>query len=259
MIASPTVTKALTPTRGRSEFAGDQARVHSHWRRITCGLILFGVAFGYVEAAVVVYLRAIHEPVRERVHPGTSPAEVFPLLTFDELRTAAPEQAKLVRVEVVREAATLLMLAGVALAAVDRRVWLPAFAVAFGVWDIFYYVFLRLLIGWPASLFTWDVLFLIPAPWAAPVLAPVIVSLSVVVAGIIALRHSVRLKRWHWAGIGSGAVAILLSFLWDSPNVLAGGFPHPFFCGLFVAGEVAGFGSFLIALRNNGSRRGLEL
>ena len=224
--------------------------MHSHWRRITLGLILFGIAFGYVEAAVVVYLRTIHEPVRERVHPGTSPAEVFPLLTFDELRTAAPEQAKLVRVEVMREAATLLMLAGAASVAVERGMWLAAFAVGFGVWDIFYYVFLRLLIGWPASLFTWDVLFLIPAPWAAPVLAPVIVSLSLVAAGMLALRRTVHLKRRHWAGIGCGALAILLSFLWDSPNVLAGGFPHPFFWGLFAAGEAVGFGSFLIALRS---------
>src|ERR1700674_3974629 len=99
MIASSTVIKVLIPTPGTSEFAGEQARVHSHWRRITLGLILFGIAFGYVEAAVVVYLRAIHEPVRELVHPGTSPAEIFPLLTLDELRTAAPEQARLVKVE----------------------------------------------------------------------------------------------------------------------------------------------------------------
>jgi len=250
MIVSPTVTKVLTPAPGTSKFAGEQARVHSHWRRITLGLILFGIAFGYVEAAVVVYLRTIHEPVRERVHPGASPAEVFPLLTFDELRTAAPEQAKLVKVEVVREAATLLMLAGAALVAAERRIWLSAFAVGFGVWDIFYYVFLRLLIGWPASLLTWDVLFLIPAPWAAPVLAPVIVSLSLVAAGIVGLKRAVHLTRWHWAGITCGAVTILLSFLWDSSNVLAGGFPHPFSWGLFAAGEAVGFGSFLLALRN---------
>ena len=250
MIASSTVTKVLTPTRGISEFAGEQTRVPSHWRRITLGLILFGIAFGYVEAAVVVYLRTIHEPVRERVHPGTSPAEVFPLLTFDELRTAAPEQAKLVRVEVVREGATLVMLAGVASVAMERRMWLSAFAIGFGAWDIFYYVFLRVLLGWPASLFTWDVLFLIPAPWAAPVLAPVIVSLSLVTAGIVGLQRTVHLTRRHWAGIGCGAAAILLSFLWDSPNVLSGGFPHPFFWVLFAAGEALGFGSFLAALRN---------
>ena len=153
-------------------------------------------------------------------------------------------------VEVVREAATLLMLAGVASVAAERRMWLSAFAIGFGVWDIFYYVFLRLLLGWPASLFTWDVLFLIPAPWAAPVLAPVIVSLSLVAGGMVGLKRAVHLSWWHWAGIGSGAVAILLSFLWDSPNVLAGGFPHSFFWGLFAAGEAVGFGSFLIALRN---------
>jgi hypothetical protein len=219
-------------------------------RRAILGLILFGVAFGYVEAAVVVYLRTLHEPVRRALRPDIPPDEVFPLLTLDQLHAGAPAQANLVKVEVIREAATLVMLAGVAMVAAERRRWLAAFAVAFGVWDIAYYGFLKLLIGWPASLFTWDILFLIPAPWAAPILAPVIVSLSIVAAGIIALRRVVRLSRLHWAGVACGALVVLLAFLTDSPNILAGGFPHPFSWGRFAAGEVLGFGSFLVALNS---------
>ena len=50
------------------------------------------------------------------------------------------------------------------------------FVVVFGVWDIFYYVFLRVLVTWPASLLDWDILFLIPLPWVGPVLAPVLIA-----------------------------------------------------------------------------------
>jgi membrane protein implicated in regulation of membrane protease activity len=58
----------------------------------------------------------------------------------------------------------------------------------FAIWDIFYYIFLWLLIGWPESFFTWDILFLLPVTWVGPVLAPVINSLTMIVlAGLILL------------------------------------------------------------------------
>ena len=41
------------------------------------------------------------------------------------------------------------------------------FLFLFGVWDIFYYIWLKVFLHWPASLLTWDVLFLIPVPWVA--------------------------------------------------------------------------------------------
>ncbi len=63
----------------------------------------------------------------------------------------------------------MLMLGPVALAiARNARQWTAAFAIAFGVWDIVFYVCLQLLLGWPASLLTWDILFLIPVPWGRP-------------------------------------------------------------------------------------------
>ncbi|MBK6833902.1 MAG: hypothetical protein IPG89_06345 [Bacteroidetes bacterium] len=46
------------------------------------------------------------------------------------------------------------------------------FIIAFAIWDIFYYVFLYVLLQWPESLFTWDILFLVPVPWTGPVIAP---------------------------------------------------------------------------------------
>jgi hypothetical protein len=226
--------------------------VHTLWRRTATGLFLFGISFGYVEAAVVVYLRTIYEPIRLRVNPNRTPGDLFPLMTYAQLRDAAPERVGLVDVEVVREAATLLMLAGIALvAAGSRKLWLPAFAVAFGTWDLFYYVFLKVLVGWPASLLTWDVLFLIPVPWDAPVLAPLIVSVSIIITGLVALRRSVRMGRSHWIALTLGGFLIVLSFIWDYPNIIAGGLPHRFTWVVFAIGELLGVTAFLHALRRS--------
>ena len=119
-------------------------------------LLLFGIAFGYLEGAVVSYLRALHEPVRRHFYPDRNDGELFPLVTLDQLRTAAPEQQKILAIEIGREASTMVMLAAIALAVSrNRRQWLAAFAIAFGVWDIVFYLTLKLLLGWPASLLTW--------------------------------------------------------------------------------------------------------
>jgi hypothetical protein len=222
--------------------------MRTQWQRAAIGLILFGISFGYVEAAVVIYLRTIYEPIRQQIQPGHSAGEVFPLITAVQLRETAPEKLKPAGVEVIREAATMVMLASVALLVTsDRRLWLPAFAVAFGTWDLFFYVFLKLLIGWPASLFTWDILFVIPVPWAAPVLAPVIVSLSIVGGGLAALRKAVRMQPLHWAGLVIGSLLILLSFMWDFRNTTGGGLPNPFAWRLFATGELLGVGAVLHA------------
>jgi hypothetical protein len=218
---------------------------------MAAGLILFGISFGYVEAAVVVYLRTLYEPVRLRVAPQRAPGELFPLITSEQLRATAPEAIRLIGIETVREAGTLLMLAGVALAAAGSgRLWLPAFALTFGTWDLFYYVFLKVLVGWPASLLTWDVLFLLPVPWAAPILAPAIVSVSIIVIGLIALRRSVRMHVLHRIALGLGGIVIVLSFVWDYPNIAAGGVPHRFAWAVFVVGELLGAGAFLHAIRS---------
>src|SRR4029078_133153 len=129
-------------------------------------LTIFAVAMAYVESAVVVYLRAIY-------YPHGFP---FPLV---------PTSAGMIAIEMGREIATLIMLLGVAvLAGKDRSDRLLVFCVTFGIWDVFYYVWLWFFLRWPPSLLTWDILFLIPVPWIGPVLAPVIVSVVMIVGGL---------------------------------------------------------------------------
>jgi len=205
-------------------------------------LLLFSTAFGYLEAAVVSYLRILHEPARRHYYPDRLSSEMFPLLTLEQVRAVGEEQQKTLAVEIGREAATMLMLAAIALAvAGNARQWIAAFAIAFGVWDIVFYASLKLLLGWPASLFTWDILFLIPVPWVGPVIAPVLVSLAMITAGIWCLMReaagrSLRMGRRNVLGVLLGALVIVLSFTLDYRNIMAGGMPHPFHWGVFGLG-----------------------
>jgi hypothetical protein len=217
-------------------------------RRIVIGLFLFGISFGYVEAAVVVYLRALYEPLRQQLTPGRAPGDLFPLLDRNRMVAEFPETAGLLNVEVIREAATIVMLAAAAmLVAGERSLWLPAFAVAFGVWDVSFYLFLKLWIDWPASLLTWDILFLLPVPWVGPVLAPVIVSLTIVGCGLGALWRPVVIRPGHWIGLILGGALVILSFTLDFRYILAGNLPRPFAWWLFLLGELVSLGSFLHA------------
>src|SRR6476469_1916206 len=170
--------------------------------RLLPWLIAYAVAMAYVEAAVVAYLRALYYP-----HGFAFPLVLMP--------------TGLAAIEIGREAATLIMLLGVAvLAGVERWERFLAFCVAFGVWDLFYYVWLRLLLGWPPSLLTWDVLFLIPVPWVGPVLAPGLVSVALVVGGVLLLRRGARGEPYTFALplqilLLAGALLVLASFMLD--------------------------------------------
>jgi len=186
-------------------------------------LTIYAVAMAYVESAVVVYLRALYYP------HGFD----FPLV---------PMPPAMVAIETGREAATLIMLLGVAaLGSADRWEWFLAFSLSFGVWDIFYYAWLWIFVRWPPSLFTWDVLFLIPVPWIGPVLAPVIVS-GALVAGSLRLLHlkaqGVRLgfSAGVWTMAVTGGLLVLGSFVIDFASVLRQVVPSPFHWGLFASG-----------------------
>ena len=223
--------------------------------RTVAALLLFGISFGYLEAAVVTYLRTIYDPIRQRIHPGRSPDELFPLITTQQLAATGPENSRRLAIEIGREAATILMLAGFAIAighSFTERV--AAFAVAFGLWDISFYAFLKLMIGWPESLFTWDILFLIPLPWVGPVIAPALVSLTMVVCGLIALRRNVIARPSHWIAILIGGFVAILAFTWDFRNTMTGGMPNPFNWPLLIAGLAIGLIGFLAAARNRESR-----
>lgn len=216
-------------------------------------LLLFGIAFGYLEGAVVTYLRVLHEPARRQFYPNRAPGELFPLLTLDQVRAAGPEQQRTLLTEIGREAATMLMLAAIALAVChNRRQWAAAFAISFGIWDIVFYATLKLLIGWPASLLTWDILFLIPVPWVGPVIAPVMVSAAMIAGGMWCLRREaanrpLEIGRRNAAGVLLGALVIIVSFTMDYRNILAGGAPRPFHWWVFAAGLASGAVSYAVS------------
>lgn len=174
--------------------------------------LAYGVAMGYLEAAVVVYLRAA---------VGVTTSGVVPV-------HEAAAFGAFAGVEVIRELATLAMIAAVSWLA--GRSWLERLAwaaVVFGTWDIVYYLGLWLVIGWPPSLTAWDVLFLSPVPWVAPVWAPLVVSSALVGFGLVGARRlragrliAVRRGRALMALLGGGLV--VLSFLVDTNQGLAG-------------------------------------
>jgi hypothetical protein len=155
------------------------------------------------------------------------------------------------RVEVTREAATLLMLLTVGiLAGHSWRSRLGYFAIAFGIWDIFYYVFLKIVCGWPHSVMDWDILFLIPLPWWGPVLAPVMISLLLILWGTLAsqFEHTQALVLPNVIASGIGAVGVFLGlqiFMMDTlaaahqgteavRSVLPKNFHWPLFCGALL-------------------------
>jgi hypothetical protein len=205
-------------------------------RRLLPWLVTYAVAMAYVESAVVVYLRAIYYPQ----------GFTFPL---------APLPPGMAAIEIGREAATLVMLLGVAmLAGMQRWERFLAFGVSFGVWDLFYYVWLWLLIGWPPSLLTWDVLFLIPVPWIGPVLAPVIVSVLLVVGGLLLWRKGARGEPVRFPIplrilALTGALLVLGSFVLDFRPVLRQMEPPPFRWGLFGFGVSLGVVALVLAVR----------
>jgi hypothetical protein len=220
--------------------------------RTVAALLLFGVSFGYLEAAVVVYLRAIYDPIRERIHPGRSVQDLFPLISPEQLKAAGPENERRLAIEIGREAATIIMLAAFGMVAgknFNQR--MAAFAIAFGLWDISFYASLKLMIGWPQSLFTWDILFLIPLPWVGPVITPVLISITLIGCGLVSLFHGgLPAKPRHWIAMIAGGVVVILAFVWDFRNTTAGGRPNPFNWPLFLAGEALALAAFIAAARN---------
>jgi hypothetical protein len=174
-------------------------------------VVMFAVAMAWVEAASVFYIRALVD----RIEPYQ--ANPLPLETM----TGA-----LGYVEVWREAATLVMIATLGLLA--GRTWRRCAgyaALAFGVWDIFYYVFLRLMSGWPRTLLDWDILFLLPLPWWGPVLAPVSIALVMILWGTLAtqLDEDASAARWPWALGGAGIALALSVFMIDSWRAVPNG------------------------------------
>jgi hypothetical protein len=123
--------------------------------------------------------------------------------------------------ELLREVATLVMLVSIGILAGRRfSTGFAWFIYSFAIWDIFYYVFLWLLLGWPQSLMTWDVLFLIPTTWTGPVLSPVLVSISMILLAMAILFRAEgdkdsRIPGRIWAGLILGSLILIFGFVLD--------------------------------------------
>lgn len=199
----------------------------SLFARVTIA-VAFSVAFAYIESAVVVYLRAIFYP----------DGFTFPIVMFD--LTALGR--RLTVTEIGREAATLVLIVTSAwLFGRDRQERTAYFLLIFGIWDIFYYLWLKVLLDWPASIMDWDVLFLIPVVWAGPVLYPALASLAIFGWAVILLIRSDRERPlcvgWaEWAGWAAASAIVVVSLCLGGRRIAKPDYQACFHPSLFFLG-----------------------
>jgi len=181
-------------------------------------IAIFAIAMGFLEATVVVYLRKLFYPT------GFD----FPLVGFLD--------PAILTVEWIREFATIVILVTVAMLAAKKfNERFAYFLYAFAIWDIFYYFSLKFILDWPASLLTWDLLFLIPWPWVGPVLAPLLccvlfITMTLVVLNVGDAGTKVKINIREWILMIFGVVLVLYSWLYDYGEIiLKGGFLKDFF------------------------------
>ena len=182
-------------------------KTQSNNRSTWIAVALFAIAFAWVESSVVFYLRTHVERLE--------PYQANPLPLIGDLGP----------VELVRELATMIMLLTVGIIA--GKTWRARWGyavIAFGLWDIFYYVFLKVMYDWPRSLLDWDILFLIPLPWWGPVLAPVLIASLMVLWGTLVTQFEhtppaalSNVRVWSLAFIGM-AMALYV-FMTDALRV----------------------------------------
>ncbi len=180
-------------------------------------LLIFALAMGFLEAIVVVYLRELY-------YPG---GFYFPLKLIP---------SKIYLIEIIRELTTIVMLVSVGIIAGKNGIQkFSYFLFVFGIWDVSYYLALKIFLNWPASFLTWDLLFLIPVPWVGPVLAPVICSIGMILIALLfvnlsdkGMRITFQLK--ELSILVGGVLIIFLTYIWDyALMIFNGGYISKFF------------------------------
>jgi len=218
------------------------------WRWIW--VVFFAIAFAWVESSVVVYLREIY-------FEGSF---YFPIVL--EWKDGKLLVDNLMRIEFGREIATILMLVAVGCAAGRHALQrFCFFMIAFGVWDIFYYIWLWVMVRWPESLMTWDLLFFVPLPWVGPVITPVLIALAMAIAGSLVIyydeTHGIRQWRWFdWAVEMTCALLMIIAFCWDWKNIMQiadigvrNGIPVVFAWWLYLPAFLFAAAYFVVRLR----------
>jgi hypothetical protein len=190
----------------------------------------FALAMGYLESAVVVYIRALYYP----------DGFTFPLIMPDRL---------IFITELFREAATIIMIITASMLCARKVIERFAFFIyIFAVWDIFYYVFLKVILDWPAGLFDWDVLFFIPLTWTGPVIAPLINSFCMILLAMIILYLSAKHKKVKtgiqvWSLLVSGSLLVIYAYLLDYAVFITSKFSFSEIFTVSVSDEVLEYAS----------------
>lgn len=215
-------------------------------------VVIFGIAFAWVESSVVVYLREIY--FEGSFHFPLAVKWVNGKYVVDDL----------MRIEFGREIATIIML--LAMSCIAGKNGLQKFCffmILFGIWDIFYYIWLWVTVSWPESLMTWDLLFFVPLPWVGPVITPVLIALAMITTGslIIYCDEQGYIIRWRWYDwvieLGCGLLMIV-AFCWDWKNIIRlpdgvprTGIPNPFAWWLYLPAYLFAIVYFGVRFRQN--------
>ena len=212
-----------------------------------CIIIVFSIAFGYIEAAVVVYLRQIFHP-----DGFTFPLAVFGIETL---------WRRFVLTEIGREAATIVLIFTAAwLFGRNHQQRFAYFLIIFAVWDIFYYVWLKVLLNWPTSIMDWDILFLIPVTWASPVLYPVLISVTLIVFAVMILYRSsynrpIKPTLLDWLTFCLAGLIVVVSFCIAGLHSTEQDFESYFYLPLFAVGYLLSIAFFLKCLLKSKVKR----
>ncbi len=214
---------------------------------------VFSIAMGMLECAVVVYLRELYYPN----------GFTFPLTIMSSAAVIT---------ELLREVATLIMLIAIGiLVGRNRSERFAYFIYSFAIWDIFYYIFLKILLNWPESLLTWDILFLLPTTWVGPVICPVLLSIAMIILALFIIQKThiginPKLNRFDWSFLIAGSLICIYSFTLEYSQYILKAFsfkqmftpsqqlmeyaiqfvPHQFPWGIFLIG----FSAILVGVVN---------
>lgn len=211
-------------------------------KRILVLLTLYSIAMALLEAAVVVYMR--------RLYYSDNPLDLFPMRFLDQYDPA---------LELSREVATVVMILAVALLAHQKTLTkqFAAFVFVFGVWDLFYYVWLKILIDWPRTWLEWDVLFLIPSIWLGPWICPAAIAGLFIVWGswVLMSTRDIRLRPASLSVFVVGAVLGLAAFMQPaaglSQDEMTQYMPGDFWWWLFAISFGLMAGGFTMTLRSD--------
>ncbi len=186
------------------------------WKKLGI-VMIFAAAMGFLEVVIVVYLRKLYYP------RGFN----FPLASIETW---------VINIEWIREFFTVVMLICIGfLAGKTLYEKFAYFLYSFAIWDIFYYIWLKVILNWPASFLTWDLLFLIPWPWAGPVITPIIYSVSITILALCIIHYKdknykIKLSKIEWVLFILGSATIMFTFLYDYGQLIfRWGFASEFF------------------------------